>query len=356
MKKRMWALFVLSIYALTVVLSGCSAPAEEATGEDDGKYRIALSNSYVGNDWRQLMIKSAVVAAEKDEYKDIVELTVVNSEHNPESQSASIDALVAEGYDAILIDAASTTGLTTSIKRAMDAGVVCVTFDAVADVEGIYTVSTNFEEMATGWANYLVAKLEAGDKIAIDTGLSGSTVGNVMYEKAIEIFDANGIEVVAEFSGEFADGAGQQAIASVLAANPDLDGMYTQVYGETIQKAFEAAGRDFIPCAAYTTNAGHAAAVDSNMDLVTADNYAGQSVLAMDIAIKVLNGETVEKTNLYTPAFFATEEIDIGFPCEVIEEDVNFWRDLPGALMLPIMPADFPVQITGHEVADYELK
>lgn len=358
MKKKLTALF-LCLAMVTVLFAGCGgndSNGGKTSDDGDGKYKIALSNSYVGNDWRQLMIKSAQVAAQKDEYKDIVDLTIVNCENTAEAQSASIDALVEQGYDAILIDAASTTGCTTAINRAIEAGVVCVTFDCIAEADGIYTVSTNFSELAEAWANYLVAKVGEGGKVAIDTGLSGSTVGNTMYEVAMDIFEENGIQVVAEFASDFADGVGQQEIASVLAANPDLDGIYTQVYGETIQKAFETAGRDYIPSTAYTTNAGCLAAIENDMELFVGCNYAGQGALAMDIAIKVLNGEEVEQAHEYTPVFLCSEEgIDVGYDYDLMEIGVNCFEGLPGALMLPVMPADFEPQITAEEVSDYEL-
>ena len=74
-----------------------SGSASSSSAESGGeKYKIALSNSYMGNDWRQLMIKTAQIVAEKDPYADKVQLDVVNCENTAEAQSASIDALVEE--------------------------------------------------------------------------------------------------------------------------------------------------------------------------------------------------------------------------------------------------------------------
>lgn len=323
------------------------------TGE---KYKIGLTNSYMGNDWRQEMLKAIQVAANRDEYKNRVDLTIVNTENTAEAQSAAIDAMVEQGYDAILIDAVSTTALTAPIQRAINAGIVCVTFDCMADVEGIYKVSTDFSVLATGWANYLVQMCGKGSKVAIDTGLSGSTVGNTMYDVAKKIFADNGIEVVAEFSSEFADGVGQQQLESVLAANPDLNGVYAQFYGEGIQKAFENAGREYLPCAAYTTNGGSIAAIDNNMPLLTGVNFAGQSVIAMDEAIQILDGETVDKEISLPPNFYyngKSVDIGVGYDAEKMEKDVNCWEKIPGELMLPSMPTYYPFQESADEVSDY---
>ena len=119
---------------------------EEDPGEN-GKYKIAVSNAYMGNDWRQLMIKCLEVAAEKDAYKDKVELDIVNSENSAEAQASAIDAMVEQGYDAILIDASSSTALVPSINRALEQGITVVTFDSVVDQEGVYTVPVSYTHL-----------------------------------------------------------------------------------------------------------------------------------------------------------------------------------------------------------------
>lgn len=192
-------------------------------------------------------------------------------------------------------------------------------------------------------------------KIAVDTGLPGSTNGNIVYETAMKIFKDNGIEVAAEFAGEYADGVGQQEIGSILAANPDLDGIFTQVYGETISAAFKEAGRDLIPATAYDTNAGMLAGIDNKMNLIIGNNAPGLGAIAMDVAFRVLNGEDVDKDTQITPGFFVTDDsIDIGYPTEKIEEGKNCFRDLPGALDWPALPADFEPQVTVEEISDYK--
>lgn len=80
------------------------------------KYKIALSNSYMGNDWRQQMEAIAEYVASQEPYVNRCELTIVNCENDAESQSASIDALSAQGYDAILVDPASETGVNQAFK------------------------------------------------------------------------------------------------------------------------------------------------------------------------------------------------------------------------------------------------
>ena len=132
-----------------------STATDAASGE---KYKIALSNSYMGNDWRQLMIKTTQVVATKEPYASKVDLDVVTCENTAEAQAASIDALVEQDYDAILINAASATALIPSIQRAVDAGITVVTFDNTVEADGVYRVSTDLADLSRAWASYLVTK------------------------------------------------------------------------------------------------------------------------------------------------------------------------------------------------------
>ena len=349
--------------AATPETPAAETPAAEtpAVTPDDnagGKYKIALSNAYMGNDWRQIMIKVLEVVASKEPYASRVDLTIVNSEPTPEAQAASIDILAEQGYDALLINCSSNTALNPAIDRALAAGAIVVTFDSVADHPDVYKIATNYEENGKGWAKFLTEQLPAGSKIAVDTGNPGFTHGNITYEAAMAVFDEAGIEVVAEFASEWADGVGQQQIGAVLAANPNLDGMMTQCFGETMAAAFAQAGRDLIPGTGYITNAGQLAALDNNMSYLIVNTPPGQVAMALETAFRVLEGESVALDNIFTPLFYAIPEytdINIGFPIVPIEEGVTAFRDLPGSLNWPVLPPDFVPQVTIEEVADYAM-
>lgn len=332
--------------------SSATESTAEATGE---KYKIALSNSYMGNDWRQLMIKTTQVVAEKEPYASQVALDVVTCENTAEAQAASIDALVEEGYDAILIDAASPTALIPAIQRAQDAGIVVVTFDNTVTADGVYRVGTDLADMSTAWATWLVTVCGDGANIIMDTGIAGSTSGNTMYEAAKEVFDAHSINVVSEFASEYADGVGQEQIASVLAANDNIDGVYSLCYANTVYNAFTDAGRELVPTTSFNTNIGQVIAFDNNMQVLIGQNTPGLGAEAMKVAVDVLNGEDVPQENLVKAGFFTNDtSVDFGYTTTKLEENVTFFRDLPDAFDFPAVPADFEPQVSAEEVSNYQ--
>ena len=372
--KRKFLCALLSVLMISTTMAGCSGSSGASGGsggsgpaaassagakKHSGKYKIALSNSFMGNDWRQLMIKTTEAVAGKSPYKDTVELKVVNSENSAEAQAASIDALVTQGYDAILVDASSSSALVPSLERAMKAGVVCVSFDSVVNHKGVYAVQTDLQALGSGWANYLVKAMGGGKgkKIAVDTGLPGSTNGNIVYETVMKIFKDAGVNVVAEFAGEYSDGVGQKKISSILAANHDLDGIFTQVYGETIQAAFKQAGRSLIPATSYNSNAGQLAALDNKMNLCIGNNVPGLGAIAMSVAVKVLNGEKVDQVTNIVPGFYVTDtSLDIGYTTSPIKENVTCFRNLPGAFDWPALPSDFQPTVAVEDISDYQQK
>jgi len=340
----------------SVDASETTAPTQASdTEQKDEKYKIALSNSFMGNDWRQLMIKTTRVVAEKEPYADKVTFDAVTCENTAEAQAASIDALVEQGYDAILINAASATALIPSINRATEAGIVVVTFDNTVEADGVYRVSTDLANLSRAWANYLVAECGEGANLIMDTGIAGSTSGNVMYEAAMEVFNEHNMNVVSEFASEYADGVGQEQIASVLAAQPDIDGVYSLCYADTVYNTFTDAKRELVPTTSFNTNSGMIAAFDNNMDVLIGNNIPGLGAVALSVAVDVLDGKSVEQETLILAGLFTNNtSVDVGFETTKIEENVTFFRDLPDAFDYPVLPADFNPQVDAKEVADYQ--
>ena len=337
--------------------SSAAAGSGSAASAAGGKYKIALSNAFMGNDWRQIMIKCAEVAATKEPYASKLDLTIINSENSAEAQSAAIDAMVEQGYNAILVDASSSSALLPSVKRAQDAGITVVSFDSIISADGVYTVQTDFISMVEAWAKYLCSKCGEGAKIAVDTGMPGSTNGNTIYEAAMSVFEASNMNVVSEFASQYADGVCQEQLASVLAANPDLDGIFCQAYVESCYSALTQAGMKMIPISAFDTNLGMKTMLNNDLDAIIGNNCPGLSVIALDVAVRVLDGETVEQDTLVTPGIFVNEkdaDIDVGLPSTVVKMGENVWEDVPDGMDWPALPADFDsITLTIDEISNY---
>ena len=197
------------------------------------KYKIALSNSFMGNDWRQQMERVVEYVATQEPYASRCELTIVNCENDAESQSASIDALVQQGYDAILVDPASETGVNQAIQRACDAGITVVVFDQPASVstDGCWHIRFDGARNYSILAKWMAEAIGGEGNVVLDQGLQGAAEAELEYNASKEMFESYpGINIVSDYQSNYGLSEGEQALASVIAANPDVDAVTTQGY------------------------------------------------------------------------------------------------------------------------------
>src|SRR5262249_4842456 len=108
-------------------LAACSvALAAGAASADTKDMKIAFSNNYAGNSWRQAMRKSYDIVTKKAVSDGIVAAADVFTTADKEvpTQAAQLQNLILQGYNAIVINASSPDALNGAIKQACDAGIV----------------------------------------------------------------------------------------------------------------------------------------------------------------------------------------------------------------------------------------
>jgi len=146
--------------------------------------------------------------------------------------------------DAIVINAASPTGLNGIIKQACDRGIVVVSFDNVVTAPCAQTVNTNQLKFGSQMAQYLVDQLKGKGNVIMVTGVAGTFADSERNKGAEAVFKANpGIKVVAKYSGNWASADAQRATAAQLPSLPTVDGAWVQGGTDGVLKAFVDAGK-----------------------------------------------------------------------------------------------------------------
>ena len=122
--------------------------AGNAIADTSGK-KIAFSNNYAGNSWRQAMLKSYDAVTKKAVADKVVAAADVFTTADKEvpTQAAQIQNLILQGYDAIVINASSPDALNGAIKQACDAGIVVVSFDGIVTEPCAWRVVVDFKDM-----------------------------------------------------------------------------------------------------------------------------------------------------------------------------------------------------------------
>src|SRR5206468_1111056 len=156
MKSRRFLASVAVVLVATVAIAAASAASGSNSGHAATKYRIALANSFIGNTWRVEMENLFKAGCKMPPYNEEVSCSVYNSGNDVGKQTQQISNLISQHVDAIVLNAASPTGLNGIIKQACARGIVVVSFDNVVTAPCAQTVNTNQLKFGQQGAQFLV--------------------------------------------------------------------------------------------------------------------------------------------------------------------------------------------------------
>ncbi|MDR1535085.1 MAG: ABC transporter substrate-binding protein [Planctomycetota bacterium] len=267
------------------------------------KWRIALSNDYAGNSWRQIMISDwnrAAAAAIKEGLVSEAPVFTTN-ESSASEQAAQLQSLILEGYDAIVLDAASPTALNSVVQEALEAGVVVVSFDNAITLPAAWRLITQFEYMGYLQVEYLARHYPRGGNLLEVRGIPGTYVDSAVHRGIVEpLAKYPQFKIVAEVYGHWTNTIAQKEVAGILPSLPELAGIVNQGGdGYGIVKAYEAAGRQVPPL--FMGNRYDELLLWKEMyertgfDTISIAIAPGSATLAFWVAVEILAGTEVPK-------------------------------------------------------------
>jgi ribose transport system substrate-binding protein len=232
------------ILALCVVAG--SMLGGSALADTSGK-RIAFSNNYAGNSWRQAMLKSYDIVTKKAVADKVVGTADVftTADKDVPTQAAQIQNLILQGYDAIVINASSPDALNGAIKQACDAGIVVVSFDGIVTEPCAYRVVVDFKDMGKQEVEQMAKFQPKGGNLLEIRGLAGTSIDDAIHTGIVEAVAAHpDFKIVGSVTGDWDQTTAQKAVATVLPSLPSVVGVVDQGgdgYGAA--QAFAAAGK-----------------------------------------------------------------------------------------------------------------
>jgi len=274
-----------------------------------GPYTVALCNISVVNSWRVVMVEEFKYAASK--YADVKDVIVTDANNQVAKQIADMEDLITKKVDLIVITA-QPTALIPAVEKAVAAGIPVVSFDSVVDSPAVTVKNiADQNEIGSELAKFIVKELGGKGKVAMLTGIAGTTPGQMRYESALAVFKANpGISVVGQVWTNSAYDQAKRAAENFLSANPDLNAIYADGgpsgYG-ALQAVYEANKPNIVVVG--TGSNGHFKLWKQWVDKgVAFKSFAiqdppGDSAAALALGMKLLHGEPVnhiEKMKLWT--------------------------------------------------------
>ncbi|HEU4656345.1 MAG TPA: substrate-binding domain-containing protein [Capillimicrobium sp.] len=266
-------------------------------GGGDKPYKIVMSNGFVSQ-WRtQMQNVAEVMSKENEPYKGNVDFDVVVSETSPTAQIQSLNNIIAEHPDAILINALSPTALDPVVRKACAQDIVVIYFDQVGGEKCAYRLTNDYEDLFTNNAEWLAKTLNGKGRIIQDLGLPGSPVSQAGTAAAEKVFSKYpGIEVVARYEGNYTPGPTKQAVTNIVTSNQNIDGVYGIAGVDGAVQAFEETNTPMVPM----TNFGDTSVrlnkliqkeKPNGLDFSMAENAPTLGGQALHLAWRVLEGQ-----------------------------------------------------------------
>jgi len=243
--RRLALVFLAALFVVPVLTVSATGQKEAASASaKKGGYVIALSNSFYGNTWRKQMVDLMQEAAKQAEAQGLVKQFIVdNGDGTVNTQLAQLNSLILSHPDAILIDAASATGLNGAIARAVQQGIKVVVFDSLTTSTDAYQITYDMSSWGKIAADYVVKRLDGKGDVLITRGVVGSLPEKQIYDAVMEVLKQNpGIHILGQVDTEADNAKAEAAVANLLPSMPKIDAVLTEgSYG--VVQAFEAAGR-----------------------------------------------------------------------------------------------------------------
>jgi len=298
MKRITWVLAVAALILLLLVPTTAFAAK---------KYKVALSMSYIGNDWQGISA-NVLTSMWELKYKDEVPtLDVFVAGTDAANQNRQILQMIAKGYDMIICYPISPTALNNSIKKATDAGILFINYDSETTAPTAYNLTFDNYDAAVKSTEWLAKELNYKGNIVVINGVPGTTVDIDRRKGCGDVIAKYpNMKIVAEFPGMWANGPSQEGMAKILAAGIEFDGIFTQGGGAgTVQALLDAKHR-LVPMGNESENRVRLMMMDPAMKEqgFSACSYGSpmyQAAAALYYGLKILKGDKTVPKRIVIP-------------------------------------------------------
>jgi ribose transport system substrate-binding protein len=245
MKSRFVTMLPMILLAVMVTFGGLTTTAGRAFAQDEKlTYGVVVNNA----DHPSITAMNQGMQDEAAIYG--AELVILDPAFDPQKQVSMIDNLIAQGVDALLVNAVDPAAVVPSLKKASEAGIPVIMNNADTNEEGhqytetFVTTDTYGQGVAVGEA--IKAVMEPNSKMAIISGKPGQSGVAERIQGAKDVLEGTGIEFIAEQPAEWSKDKALTVMQDFLTRYPDLNGVYAldDPMALGALQAIKAAGRD----------------------------------------------------------------------------------------------------------------
>ncbi|MDO4976598.1 MAG: substrate-binding domain-containing protein [Eubacteriales bacterium] len=292
MKKRILALLMAATMVFGLAACGVEGDKKSDSAESTGSGAIGLAVSTQNNPFFVTLVEGAKKAAEEAG----VELVVVDAGDDAAKQTSDVEDLVSKQVSVLIVNPVDSDAIAPAVEDAMNAGIKVIAVDrAVNGVDidcQIASDNVAGAEMATEYLKELVGE---GAKVAELQGVNGASATIDRGQGFHNVADSS-LNVVASQTANFNRAEGLTVMENMLQADAEIKGVFAHNDEMALGAVEAVAGKDIVIIGFDATDDALAAVKEGTMAATVAQQPDKMGETAVATAIKLINGEEVEKS------------------------------------------------------------
>lgn len=279
--------------AALLSVSGCGSSDKKDAPKSDKKVTIGFSVSTQNNPFFVTMANGIKEQAKKAG----VDVKIVDAQNDPAKQANDIADLIQGNINVLIVNPVDSAAISNSVVAANKAKIPVITVDRSSDKGEVtsHIASNNVKggEMA---ADYIISKVGEGAPVLELEGIPGASATRERGQGFHNIADKK-LKVLAKQSADFDRSKGLTVSENMLQANGDVKAIFAQNDEMALGAigAAKSAGKKLLIIGFDGTDDGLKAIKDGDMAATIAQQPDKMGEIAIEVAMKIIKGETVEK-------------------------------------------------------------
>ena len=293
--KKILALMVTGTMLMT--MGGCNAitiDGEENVREGSSGNVIGFSVSTLNNPFFVTLTEGAKKAASEKN----VELVVVDAGDDAAKQTSDIEDLVSRNVGVLIVNPVDSDAVAPAVKSAMSQGIKVIAVDrGVNGVDVDCQIASDNVAGARMATEYLMELVGEGAKVAELQGVPGASATIDRGEGFHQVAD-NSLQVAVSQTANFNRAEGMTVMENILQSDGAIKGVFAHNDEMALGavEAVAASGKDIKIVGFDATDDAQKAVKDGKMAATVAQKPDKMGETAIETAVKIMAGETVDKS------------------------------------------------------------
>ena len=294
MKLKKLAALLLAM-VMTFAMVGCGAEIEgegDADANYEGNGSIGLSVSTLSNPFFVTLADGAQKKADEAGVK----LITVDAGDDAAKQVSDIEDLISKKISVLIVNPVDSDAVAPAVEAAVQKGIKVIAVDRVVNgVEVDCSIASDNVAGAEMATNYLVELVGEGAEVAELEGITGASATIDRGQGFHNVADTK-LNVVAKQTASFDRAEGMSVMENILQAQPGIKGVFAHNDEMALGALEAAAGKDIVIIGFDATDDALASIKEGGMAATIAQQPDLMGATAVETAMKLIAGETVEKT------------------------------------------------------------